>query len=97
MNTTNHNFYLTRIFKDDPDAIEKFNAKLERLLKEKQTIKDRPHKGWELSNIGATIRSVKKKIEQINNIKNDNKQLVRNVTYKNGRKCFYYSTETIEA
>lgn len=51
------------ISSDDPDAVVKLKQKLERLEEEKAEIKSREHKGWELSNIGATIRNTKQRIE----------------------------------
>jgi hypothetical protein len=83
---------LSVIFQDDPLAIEKLNAKLARLLIEKNEIKSREHKGWELSNLGATIRSVKQKIEIITKRKENNQTLERKTTFKEGHKCFFYET-----
>lgn len=53
---------------DDPKAIEKLQNKLERLEHERENIKARPHATWELQNIGAEIRRIKKRIEQIKDL-----------------------------
>lgn len=53
---------------DDPKAIEKLQDKLERLEHERENIKARPHSTWELQNIGAEIRRIKKRIEQIKDL-----------------------------
>ena len=53
------------IYSDDPQAIEKLKEKLERLENEKNSIKAREHESWELTNIGATIRETKKRIERL--------------------------------
>ena len=53
------------IYSDDPRAIEKLKEKLERLENERNSIKAREHYKWELTNIGATIRETKKRIERL--------------------------------
>lgn len=53
------------IYSDDPQAIEKLKEKLERLENERNSIKAREHESWELTNIGATIRETKKRIERL--------------------------------
>ena len=53
------------IYSDDPQAIIKLKEKLERLENEKASIKAREHSTWELTNIGATIRETKKRIERL--------------------------------
>ena len=53
---------------DDPRAIEKLQDKLERLEHGRENIKARPHSTWELQNIGAEIRRIKKRIEQIKDL-----------------------------
>lgn len=53
------------IYSDDPQAIEKLKEKLERLENERSSIKAREHESWELTNIGATIRETKKRIERL--------------------------------
>lgn len=53
------------IYDDDPLVLEKLNAKLERLEEERKQIKARDHAPYELINIGATIRAVKERIENI--------------------------------
>lgn len=55
------------IYSDDPQAIIKLKEKLERLENEKASIKAREHSTWELTNIGATIRETKKRIERLEN------------------------------
>ena len=56
------------ISSDDPQAIEKLQDKLEKLEYERTTIKARPHKTWELQNIGAEIRRIKERIKQIHEL-----------------------------
>lgn len=53
------------IYNDDPNAIEKLKDKLERLEHERENIKKREHSQWELTNIGATIRETKKRIQRL--------------------------------
>lgn len=53
------------IYNDDPKAIEKLKEKLQRLENERESIKARNHYTWELTNIGATIRETKKRIERL--------------------------------
>lgn len=53
------------IYSDDPQAIEKLKEKLQRLENERSLIKEREHESWELTNIGATIRETKKRIERL--------------------------------
>ena len=53
------------IYSDDPKAIEKLKEKLERLENQRNSIKAREHEKWELTNIGATIRETKKRIERL--------------------------------
>lgn len=53
---------------DDPKAVEKLKDKLERLEHKRENIKARPHETWELQNIGAEIRRIKKRIEQIKDL-----------------------------
>lgn len=68
------NYYETRaknaensnaIYNDDPKAIEKLKAKLERLENERESIKAREHETWELINIGANIRETKLRITRL--------------------------------
>ena len=58
------------IYSDDPQAIIKLKEKLERLENEKASIKAREHSTWELTNIGATIRETKKRIERLEKLEN---------------------------
>lgn len=58
------------IYSDDPQAIIKLKEKLERLENEKASIKAREHSTWELTNIGATIRETKKRIERLEKLDN---------------------------
>lgn len=53
------------IYSDDPQAIEKLKEKLEKLENKRSSIKAREHESWELTNIGATIRETKKRIERL--------------------------------
>jgi len=79
-----------RIFMDSPDASEQLQKKLKWLLNEKEIIKARDHKGWELANIGATIRTVKHKLDVLQVRKDNGITLERRTTFKGGRKCFFY-------
>lgn len=54
---------------DDPDAPEKLREKIESLEAEREAIKNRAHESWELSNIGATIRRTKRRLEQVEKLK----------------------------
>lgn len=58
------------IYSDDPQAINKLKEKLERLENERASIKEREHSTWELTNIGATIRETKKRIERLEKLDN---------------------------
>lgn len=58
------------IYSDDPQAINKLKEKLERLENERASIKAREHSTWELTNIGATIRETKKRIERLEKMDN---------------------------
>lgn len=53
------------IYNDDPNAIQKLKDKLERLENKRKNIKAREHSTWELTNIGATIRETKRRIERL--------------------------------
>ena len=75
---------------DSPDAAEQLQKKLNWLLNEKENIKARDHKTWELTNLGATIRTVKKKLEVLQVRKDNGITLERKTTFKGGRKCFFY-------
>ena len=92
------------IFQDDPQAIEKLNEKLATLEKEKaywKTIKKNVPRKYDnspedarwymLTNVTTRIREVKKKIEKIENRAKEGKILVRNDTFKNGAKRFFYT------
>ncbi len=58
------------IYSDDPQAINKLKEKLERLENERANIKAREHSTWELTNIGATIRETRKRIERLEKLDN---------------------------
>lgn len=58
------------IYSDDPQAINKLKEKLEKLENERASIKAREHSTWELTNIGATIRETKKRIERLEKLDN---------------------------
>ena len=58
----------TAISSDDPEAIEKLKEKLVILEKTRASIKAREHQGYELRNIGANIRTVKKRIEYLKSL-----------------------------
>ena len=55
----------TVIYNDDPNAIEKLKDKLQKLENERANIKAREHSTWELTNIGANIRSTKERIRRL--------------------------------
>lgn len=97
------------IFRDDPDAVKKMEAKVKYLEDVqdywKKIIKfpardyhTRPlqlgdAKWFELSNVGANLRDARKKLEGIKAQQGRGTQLVRKPTYKDGSKRFYYSEE----
>lgn len=59
------------IYNDDPNAIEKLKDKLEYLEKKRELIKaDENHTTWQLQNIGATIREVKRRIQKLERLEN---------------------------
>ena len=70
------------IYSDDPQAIIKLKEKLERLENEKASIKAREHSTWELTNIGATIRETKKRIERLEKLENIEFQ---EINFENGK------------
>lgn len=53
------------ISSDDPQAIQKLEAKLKALEDEKAKIKARPHKTWELQNLNQQMKSIKDRIQQL--------------------------------
>ena len=53
------------IHADDPEAIEKLKDKLQRLENERDSIKEREHSSYELTNIGARIRETKLRIKRL--------------------------------
>ena len=55
----------TTISSDDPDAIQKLEEKLKALEKCKDSIKEREHKGWELSNINQQMRATRERIKEL--------------------------------
>lgn len=58
------------ISSDDPEAVTKLKEKLERLYKEREEIKSRPHQAYELSNLSGNITTVKKRIEYLTKLQN---------------------------
>ena len=98
---------MTRIFNDDPDVIERLKEKLAKLIEEKKywkTLKpekrtyganetDGMKRWYMLQNYNQNINQIKKRIIKLENLKANNIELVRNTTFKNGRKVFYYSGE----
>ena len=70
------------IYSDDPQAINKLKEKLERLENERASIKAREHSTWELTNIGATIRETKKRIERLEKLENIEFQ---EINFENGK------------
>lgn len=92
------------IFQDDPQALEKLAVKLEKLEKEKAywkgIKKNIPRKydnspedarWYMLTNVTTRIREVKKKITIIEERNASGKILVRNDTFKDGHKRFFYT------
>ena len=70
------------IYSDAPHAIIKLKEKLERLENEKASIKAREHSTWELTNIGATIRETKKRIERLEKLENTE---FKEINFENGK------------
>lgn len=54
---------------DDENAINKLQQKLESLYSEREEIKARIHRGYELSNLSSNIQQVKKRIEHLEGLK----------------------------
>jgi len=67
-NKVNNILNPTCISSDDPEAVTKLKEKLERLLKERETIKAREHQSWELSNLSQNINTIKKRIEYLGKV-----------------------------
>lgn len=67
---------------DDPQATVKLQDKLKRLEHERENIKSRPHATWELQNLGAEIRRIKKRIEQIAELEETN---FNDIDFKGGK------------
>ena len=60
------------IYNDDPNAIEKLKDKLEYLEKQRELIKaDENHSTWQLQNIGARIREIKRRIQSLEKLENN--------------------------
>ncbi len=72
----------TVIYNDDPNAIEKLKDKLQRLENERASIKAREHSTWELTNIGARIRSTKERIKRLEEQENLE---FHNIEFKGGK------------
>lgn len=53
------------IYSDDPNAISKLKQKLEKLENEKASMKEQGYEKWAITNISATIRETKKRIERL--------------------------------
>ena len=97
------------IFRDDPNAVSKMEAKVKYLEGVQDYWKQitkfpardyhtRPTqlgdaKWYELSNTGANLRDARKKLEGIKAQQERGTQLVRKPTYKDSKKRFYYSEE----
>jgi hypothetical protein len=94
---------LSKIFLDDPKALEKCLAKLEDLEKQRaywKTVKktvprdysntEGDRKWYMPQNINANIRSVKEKIEKIQSLQKDNVELERVAFWHEGIKMFKY-------
>ena len=82
---------MTRIFQDDVDAIPRMTAKIAKQEAQRIQIKAREHKGWELSNLGASIRTNKKTLEKLISRQDKGVTLERKTTFPDGRKAFYYA------
>lgn len=92
------------IYQDDPQALEKLALKLADLEKQqkywKSIKKCKPRKfdnspedqkWYMLTSVTTNIREVKKKIKIIEERKASGKKLERNTTFKDGKKCFFYT------
>ncbi len=54
------------IYNDAPNAIQKLKDKFEYLEKQKELIKaDEDHTSWQLQNIGARIREIKRSLARL--------------------------------
>jgi len=96
-----------RIFDDAPDALERLQEKLVKLQEEHKYWKSvKPEKRtygpnetdgmkrwYMLQNLNQTINGIKKRIAKIEARKAAGVELVRKVTFKNGRKVFWYDKE----
>tara|TARA_B110000467_G_C18192437_1_gene406888 strand:- start:346 stop:606 length:261 start_codon:yes stop_codon:yes gene_type:complete len=85
---------MSRIFQDDPNAIEMLNAKIAKQEIQRAEIKSREHKSYELTNLGACIRTNKKTLAKLIERKEKGITLERATTFVNGSKRFYYKTVT---
>lgn len=70
------------ISSDDPHAIEKLESKLQSLEEQRKKIKAREHQTYELTNIGAEIRRIKERIE---NIKELDQLNFEDITFNGGK------------
>lgn len=70
------------IYSDDPNAISKLKQKLEKLEKEKAIMKEQGYEKWAITNIGATIRETKKRIERLERQENID---FHDIEFKNGK------------
>ena len=52
----------TAIDSDNPEAMKLLKEKIDRLKLQREEIKKRPHSSWELSNLGANIRRLEKRM-----------------------------------
>lgn len=68
------NYYLNKmetiesskvIYNDDPNAMEKLKIKLEQLEREREYLKSVEHEQYQLQNLGARIREIKKRIARL--------------------------------
>ena len=98
---------MERIFDDAPDAIDRLQEKLVKLQQEHAYWKSvKPEKrtyGWAetdgmkrwymLPNLNQQINGIKKRIKKIEYRKAAGIILERKVTFKNGRKVFWYDEE----
>lgn len=58
------------IYNDDPNAIQKLQDKLEYLEKQRELLKSMEHEQWQLQNLGARIREIKRRIAKLEKIEN---------------------------
>jgi len=96
-----------KVFRDDPDAVEKMEQKIEYWKAQKDywskiikfPARDYHHhalgdmKWYQTSLVSKNLRDAEKKLEQIKTQQASGTKLVRKPTYRHGGKRFYYAEE----